>query len=971
MLMKRIMPGNIVMHKFSGILNCFRFLLKLKLFTGCFRLVLLIILLSSLSAHADLIGHWTFDDTLNDSAGSVHGSFSDGSPTYVTGKYDNAIRLDGVNDHVVFGTSGNYNFGSGTDFSVALWIKTTGSSSDIAIISNKDWTYGSNVGWVIHNHYGSGKWGWNYRGADASRVDYASADNYINDNQWHHLCVTHDRDGLAKFYFDGDFEGQVDISVSSGTIDAGYPTVLGTDGAQGTVWDYWMPGDFDDVRIYDHVLNQTEIDQLQGDSTTVEIEVGPYVQFTSPYSAVVYWDTAQPCDSIVEYGTTESLGLRTEDSTPTNQHQVTLENLQYRTKYFYRVGGTGDSTEVFSDTFTFDNAINYTRMDCSDVASPYEVDSFTPLYEAAAQNIADQTGITKGFCLVYGCGEGRLAFELAKRTGLTIVGVDTDSADVQAARNHLMSAGVYGARVKILYVDSLESLNFTKYFFNLIVSDDMISQGTCPGSATEAFRVLRPAGGAAYFGQPEGCPIELTQTELESWLDLAGLTYTTTDDTNGLWSKVVRNALIDAGQWPRQYGRADNACYDKEELEGATRTNELTIQWLGSPGADFGADRNPRMPSPVMAGATLYHTGLDRLIAVDSYNGFINWSLEIPGFMRVNTPRDGGYYCAQEDCIFTALDDDCLLIDSITGIRNQTYKLDDDGFEWGYVAVSDDKIYGSAQYDGAHYTEFWGGAAWYDATSGSATEKVCSKYIFANDKTTGSRIWTYSDGVIINSTITIGGGRVYFVESRNNTIRNYTSGRIGLSELWSDQYIVALDEDTGEQLWEEPINTADGIVVFYMQYRDERLFIMSSATSYNIYAHDASNGDYIWSQNHAWPSDNHGGHMQHPVIVGSTIYLEPNGYNTSTGSLVTASMGRHEGCATYAGTVGALIYRGSGRRVAMWDINSGSVTVWNGLRPSCWLSTIPAGGMVLSPEGGGGCSCNIWINTSIGFIKED
>ena len=85
--------------------------------------------------------------------------------------------------------------------------------------------------------------------------------------------------------------------------------------------------------------------------------------------------------------------------------------------------------------------------------------------------------------------------------------------------------------------------------------------------------------------------------------------------------------------------------------------------------------------------------------------------------MRVNTPRDGGYYCAQEDGIFLALDDDCLLIDSITGIRNQTYKLDDDGFEWGYVAVSDDKLYGSAQYDGAHYTEFWGGAAWYHLTT--------------------------------------------------------------------------------------------------------------------------------------------------------------------------------------------------------------------------------------------------------------
>ena len=111
--------------------------------------------------------------------------------------------------------------------------------------------------------------------------------------------------------------------------------------------------------------------------------------------------------------------------------------------------------------------------------------------------------------------------------------------------------------------------------------------------------------------------------------------------------------------------------------------------------------------------------------------------------------------------------------------------------------------------------------------------------------------------------------------------------------------------------------------------------------------------------------------MQHPVIVGDVVYLEPYGYDAEAGTLVSSSMGQHEGCATYAGPQESLIYRGPGRRLAMWDVHSGAVTVWEGLRPSCWLSTVPAGGMVLSPEGGGGCSCNGWINTSVGFIKKD
>ena len=62
-----------------------------------------------------------------------------------------------------------------------------------------------------------------------------------------------------------------------------------------------------------------------------------------------------------------------------------------------------------------------------------------------------------------------------------------------------------------------------------------------------------------------------------------------------------------------------------------------------------------------------------------------------------------------------------------------------------------------------------------------------------------------------------------------------------------------------------------------------------------------------------------------------------------------------------------------GRRRAHCDVGHGdreAVTSWYNLRPSCWLSTVPANGMVLSPEGGGGCSCGNWLETSIGFAPR-
>ena len=56
--------------------------------------------------------------------------------------------------------------------------------------------------------------------------------------------------------------------------------------------------------------------------------------------------------------------------------------------------------------------------------------------------------------------------------------------------------------------------------------------------------------------------------------------------------------------------------------------------------------------------------------------------------------------------------------------------------------------------------------------------------------------------------------------------------------------------------------------------------------------------------------------------------------------------------------------------VTVWDQQDGKSSTWNRLRPDCWLSTIPASGMLLSPEGGGGCSCGTWMETSVGFIPR-
>ena len=214
----------------------------------------------------NLVGWWKLDDEglgiAVDYSGYNHYGTFNGDPQFTAGYDGDALDFDG-DDYVVLGTAGDLNFGDATDFSVALWVNTTGWQDDAAIISNKDWNSGGNTGWVIAGQGGgSGSWQWNWNVSGGSRADYDPPGPTLSDGEWNYICVTHDRDGMAKFYFDGVFQDERDISASTGTIDSGYPTVIGTDGAEGAVWAYWFIGLIDDVRIYNKVLTEAEIQML-------------------------------------------------------------------------------------------------------------------------------------------------------------------------------------------------------------------------------------------------------------------------------------------------------------------------------------------------------------------------------------------------------------------------------------------------------------------------------------------------------------------------------------------------------------------------------------------------------------------------------------------------------------------------------------------------------------------------------------
>ncbi len=175
--------------------------------------------------------------------------------------------------------------GAEQDFSFNFWIKLAGTDSDPAILSNKNWDGGSNLGFVLctddgHVYVpGDDNDGWSVNVSDGNRVDWEAGDCVpdnapsMSDDQWHMITVSFDRtNGKLLVYIDGaayTHPAGEDISGLTGAFwdDVNdYPINIWEDGTgQYNASDdrrAAMTGLMDDLRIYNKVLTPDDIANL-------------------------------------------------------------------------------------------------------------------------------------------------------------------------------------------------------------------------------------------------------------------------------------------------------------------------------------------------------------------------------------------------------------------------------------------------------------------------------------------------------------------------------------------------------------------------------------------------------------------------------------------------------------------------------------------------------------------------------------
>jgi outer membrane protein assembly factor BamB len=558
----------------------------------------------------------------------------------------------------------------------------------------------------------------------------------------------------------------------------------------------------------------------------------------------------------------------------------------------------------------------------------------------AAAAILQRTGITAGYCLDLGCGDGALAYELARRTELRIYAVDRDPAAVATARQRLAAAGLYGTRVTV-HEGNPEQTGYPDYFANLIVSCRSLTDGPAAAPAAEVARLLRPYGGVSCLGKP------------------------------GEFQTTTRGKLEGAGEWTHQYcDPANTNCSTDTLVEGP-----LGVLWF----ADWNfqmPSRHGRGPAPLYREGRLFVEGVNGLLCVDAYNGRPLWQVPLPDILKVydgehlmGASGTGSNLCLGAGGLYVRTGSTCLRLDPATGRQlaqfNAPNQPDGTPGSWGLLACVGNTLLGTLA-DTQHLVTYRYGKG------DMRTQWTESTLLFAMDAESGAVRWTWKPAKSIrHNAVAAGGGKVFLID-RDVALGDRTlEARRGVSDPGATHppgALVALNLADGALAWQSSEAVAYGTLLAFSQEHDTLLmcyqkgaFKLASEQGGRMAAFEASSGTRRWDIKAAYQS--------RPILNGRTIYLQPGAWDLLTGAALDFTLGRSYGCGIPSGSRNLLLFRSA--TLGYVDLASPHGTEnYGGIRPGCWINTLPVGGLVLMPDATDRCTCSYLIKASVALQRR-
>ncbi len=520
-----------------------------------------------------------------------------------------------------------------------------------------------------------------------------------------------------------------------------------------------------------------------------------------------------------------------------------------------------------------------------------------------AQRILHATGTRGGLIVHLGCGDGKLTAALSTGVKYLVHGLDADPANVQKAREHIQSLGLYGKTS----VEQLRSdrLPYADNLANLVVSAELGKV-----SMDEVMRVLCPYG-AAYI------------------------------KTNGKWTKTVKSWPKEIDEWSHYLHGADNNAVAHDSVVGPPRR----MQWLAKPLWLRSHETDSGVSAMVSARGRVYYIldeGLigivDRrlpstwsLIARDAFNGVLLWKQPLPRWGWREWNRKG-----VEEKDLTVLAGRRGKIPTTLSRR---------------LVADADRVYVTLGYTAplTALSAATGETLWTcDGTQGTdeilasqgivvvcirdpAAEqakrrgKMIPERIVAIKAESGEVLWDQTTPAVSRLAIAIEGARVF------------TGGQEG---------IVCRNLQTGEPIWRTPAKRTRGTFVVHQDV------VLISETK-ELTAYSAQTGQVLWSQT---VSSEKGAPRQDLFVSEGLVWrgIGGIGLDLHTGEVKKTvsienlhSVGHHHRCYRSKATSRFILSAKEG--VEFLDIQSNNNSRNNWLRGTCKLGIMPCNGLLYVP----------------------
>ncbi|MBN2411663.1 PQQ-binding-like beta-propeller repeat protein [candidate division KSB1 bacterium] len=621
----------------------------------------------------------------------------------------------------------------------------------------------------------------------------------------------------------------------------------------------------------------------------------------------------------------------------------------------------------------------------------------------SANTILETTGVSEGYALLYGPGNGDLLAALAMNSKLNFIAVESDPVKVNDLRKRFDRLGLLGLRVSILQ-GTYSDFPAPPYMASLIVMQETVPNPMLKGETDLqiVFKALRPYGGKLWLAS--------VKHDINYFKNLAAGYLATelsvfSQDKNIIIAKDGK--LKGAANWTHQYGNIANTVKSEDEVVKLP----LGLLWFGGNSNEDVLPRHGHGPPEQIVDGRLIIEGMDCLSARDVYTGRVLWQTRIDSLDTFGdyfnetyeyAPLDpsgnqehlpgansrGTNFVATTDYVYIIVGSECKVLDIVTGKPVKSLSLPpiqgDKIPEWAYIGVQDSLLIAGSGFVPFSLLESIAETEQIKELSSKDQHKYkifnnfdnnSSQKLVVMNRYTGKVKWEIEAKYgFIHNAITASKDILYCLDKMPPSIERKRERR-GL-DIPTDYRLMALKIDTGQELWA----VTTGIFGSWLSYSEEynRLLqatrpsrdMVTDEVGKRMSVYNATTGELIWDRPLKYNNP--------PILHNKKIITDNSAYDLENGEAIFRidpitetnfqwTYSRTYGCNYNIASENLLSFRSAA--AGFYDfMNEGGTGNLGGFKSGCTSNLIAAGGVLNAPDYTRTCQCSYQNQTSLAFI---